>query len=274
MLRESGFLEAGAWRYLLGVITLLLISLGALPSYTLFKRNWRGALLVGLIGLFGFNLFFFLGINFTSPINAALIVSLNPATTIILSYFLLRTSITKNQIVGTIISLVGVLYLLSKGNLTMLSSLSFSLGDLLILVANILFALHHVWVKKYTVDISNKHFTTLTGLVCATGFVIALIIVPDASLNFNHSTTFWISAFGIGSFGTSIAYLLWNKGVTIVGADKAGIFMNFVPMATAISALFFGQQLYLFHYISGAIITAGMVLSGSSLKVLLDSFRR
>ena len=138
--------------------------------------------------------------------------------------------------VGILIALVGVLYLLAKGEFSILTAIKFSSGDLLVFVANLLFALYHVWVKKYSKAISNKHFTLFTSGVCALAFLIALGLTDETAPSLDHSANFWLFALGIGSFGTASAYLLWNNGVALVGADKASIYMNFVPLATALSA--------------------------------------
>jgi len=91
---------------------------------------------VGVIGLFGFNIFFFLGLMHTSAVNAALIVSLNPALTIFLSHKVLGTPLLRKHIIGIFISFLGVAYLLLKGDLSNLFELAFSYGDILILIAN------------------------------------------------------------------------------------------------------------------------------------------
>ena len=265
MLQEAHVIESASWRYIFGVLPLILLSSKSLRNMDIDKVPVKGILLVGIIGLFGFNIFFFLGMQYTSPVNAALIVSLNPMITIWLSAIILKTKITKFNIIGAVLSLLGVCVLLSKGNLLNFMSLNFNKGDFLIMIGNTIFALHNVWVKKYRGSFSNFSFTTLTNLLCLLCF---LFILPfsNYSLSIDHSSNYWLWSIGIGTFGTALAYLLWNEGISQIGADKAGIFMNIVPLATAISALLMGESIYIYHFISGVIIIGGIIISQKKLR--------
>lgn len=263
MLSEASFLEAGFWRYTLGILALLGVSIKSLPKLSTFLLAPKGLLLVGIIGLFCFNMLFFLGLQYTSPVNASLIVSLNPAMTIMFSYFLLNTKITKFEIIGMLISFIGVIILLTKFDINRLLQLEFSKGDILIFLANLIFALQNIWVKKYAPAFSTIHFTVFTNAICWFCFLLVLPLATP-SISFQHSTDFWISAFGIGCIGTGLAYFLWNKGVSAIGPSKAGIFMNFVPLSTALSAILLQQQLYQYHLISGVIILTGIIITQSN----------
>ncbi len=263
LLTEASYLEAGFWRYTFGIFALLVISIKALPKISSFFLEAKGLLLVGVIGLFCFNILFFLGLLYTSPINASLIVSLNPAMTLLFSYFLLKTEITKFEIIGMAISLIGVIILLTKFDVNRLLQLEFSKGDVIIFMAISVFALQNIWVKKYAAAFSSIHFTIFTNAICWLCFLLVLpLAMPMVSVQ--HSSDFWLSAFGIGCLGTGLAYLFWNKGVSAIGPSKAGIFMNFVPLSTALSAIFLQQQLYQYHLISGIIILSGIIITQSN----------
>ncbi len=260
ILKEVDFLEAGFWRFLFGVLTLIVLGFKNLPNFKIIRPSLKGILLTGFIGLFGFNFFFFLGLLHTSALNAALIVSLNPALTIVFSKLILKTSIDKIQIIGIIIALFGVTYLILKGNITNLIHIQFNSGDILILIANVFFALHHVWVRKYNSAISNLNFTFLTSLCCLIGFIFLLPIngVPKVTI---YTSNFWLASIGIGILGTALAYFLWQKGVQIKGADKAGVFTNIIPLSTALFAVVFGENLHQFHLIGGLCIGFGLLIS-------------
>ena len=260
MLSEAHFIEAGFWRYILGVGVLVIFSLNSLPKFHTLKQHWGKLFLVGLVGLFGFNVFFFLALQYTSPLNAALIVSLSPIVTIMLSHFILKTPITKMQIVGAAIALSGALILLTKGNVTMLLTLDFAKGDLIMLLSITMFSLYHVWTNKYGKGIDNRQFTLATNAVCLLGFVVA-VLFTDIQTPAAYSQTFWLAAIGNGVLATAVAYLLWNKGVAHIGADKAALYMNIVPFAASVAALFFDVQLHVYHLVSGLIIIAGIIVT-------------
>ncbi len=259
MLQYSPAMVAGFWRYLFGVIVLLGFSYKNLPGWSLIKKNIGSLAFAGIIGLFGFNFFFFWGLKYTTALNAALIVSLNPALALIFSVVLLKTKISSSQIAGVILAFVGVLFLITKGNLYRLNQVEFSIGDFYIFLSNIVFSLYHVWVKKNSGKMETMHFTLITNVMC---FLVFLLILPFQELNnfANYSYQFWLAAIGIGAFGTSLAYYLWNKGVGEIGAAQAGIYMNIAPLSTVLFSLFFGEQLFPYHIISFMIIVTGLLI--------------
>jgi len=110
MLQYVSFVEAGFWRYLFGVLFLIIfqISINKQLSFSNLRRGISALLLIGIVGLFGVNLFFFLGLKYTSALNAALIISLNPAFTLLFSKLLLNTPITNYHKIGISIALIGV----------------------------------------------------------------------------------------------------------------------------------------------------------------------
>lgn len=260
MLSSIHFTEAGFWRYLFGVIALIIYLKNSFPKWDTFKNHLKGILLVGVLGLFCFNLLLFWGLMYTSSINASLIISLNPIVTLFLAYFIFGININYKQIVGGSISLIGVVYLLNKGDLLNLNQLVFSKGDILVLFAMILSSFYHIWVKKYAVNISNQHFTFFTNLICLLSFMlITPFFVEPHSINYDIQ--FWVVSILFGVFGTAITYFLWNKGLRILGASKAGLFMNIVPLSTAIITVLLGKELTQFHIISGVLIFIGLIFS-------------
>ena len=265
ILEEVGFIEAGFWRFLFGVGALVLLGFKKLPNTQLIIKNIKGISLTGFAGLFGFNIFFFLGLMNSSAVNAALIVSLNPALTILFSHKILKTSIKRTQVLGVFIAFMGVTYVILNGEVTNLKNLQFNYGDILILIANVFFALHHVWVKKYGTTILNLNFTLLTSSCCLMGFLI-LLPINGMAIVIAHTYSFWMAVFGIGCLGTALAYFLWQKGVQIIGADKAGIYMNIVPLSAAVLAIFFNESLHMYHLVGGLFIIIGMLITRNNVS--------
>ena len=103
------------------------------------------------------------------------------------------------------------------------------------------------------------HFTFLTNVMC---FLIFLFILPFQEVgNFTlYPYPFWLSAIGIGALGTALAYYLWNKGIALIGAAQAGIYMNIAPLSTVLFSFFFGEQLFSYHIISFMIIVTGLLI--------------
>ena len=259
VLHEINFVETIFWRFLFASITLFFLAYKNLPSLKVILKNLKGASLVGTVGLLGFNIFLFLGLMNSSAINAALIISLNPALTILFSYIILKTPLKRQHLIGVLISFLGVLYLILRGNISTFQEIQFNYSDLLILIANVFFALHHVWVKKYSVGITSTNFTFLASLFCLIGilFFIPFVEIQDIT---SHSSSFWMAIVSLGVIGTAVVFYFWNAGVQKAGADQAGIFMNIVPLSTALFAIFFNENLYGYHLISGLCIIVGMLI--------------
>ncbi|WP_029511480.1 DMT family transporter [Croceivirga radicis] len=260
MLAETSYAEAGVWRYAFAIVAMVIMSLGAAKRWLTSKISIKGAFLVGVIGLFGFNLAVYTGMQYTSALNAALIMSLNPITTIILSSWILKTEAKWYHFMGAAVSFFGVLLLLMQGDLSNLQNFNLNIGDLLVFVGNVVFAFYHIWVKQYKGNTPNMQFTTYTNLLCMIGFLV-VAGVTSSDISIDHSSDYWLWTFLLGVIGTSVSFLLWNSGVSDLGASKSGIFMNIVPLATAISSLFFGLEIYIYHLYCGAIIIFGIIVT-------------
>ncbi len=259
MLQEAHFIEAGFWRYLFGVVPLFVLAFRKMAPVQDVLKNITGVLLVGVVCLFGFNLFFFLGLMYSPAINGSLIVSLTPALTLLYSNRILKTSLRLQELIGVSISFLGVLYLILKGNIGDFSSIEFSWGDILLIGSANFFALQNVWSKKYGGQLSNINFTFFTNLFCLLSFLLVLPFVGGFNIS-EFSSSFWFASIGIGCFGTAVAYFLWNKGIQLTSANQAGIFINVVPLSTAVFSLVLGEVLHGYHLVSGALIVIGVVV--------------
>ena len=259
MLGESAALEAGLWRYIWAVVPLTLLLYKNVPTWEVIRKNLYPILLIGGAGLFVFNFLLFVAMEYTTAVNAGLIAALTPALTLVFSAWILKTPIFMRQVIGVCIALVGAIYLIARGDLASIAQLTFSQGDLIMIAAAIMFALHNVWVKRYSGRLSNSHLTFLTNFVVLVGFACVFWMQPVGDFT-TYTQTYWLSALGVGVLGTSLAYYVWNLGIAQIGAPRAGIFLNAVPLSAAFFAIFFGEPLYSYHWISAAIIIGGLLI--------------
>ncbi|MEM6344523.1 MAG: DMT family transporter [Bacteroidota bacterium] len=259
MLAETDFLEAGFWRFLFAVAPLFLWVIKDLPTWQMIRSNLVGISLIGVLGLFGFNLFFFLGMVNSPAINGALIINITPILTLLLSRMILKTPLQARQMLGVGISLLGVIFLITKGDLVNLTQLSFSMSDLLLLGASLSFAFQNIWFKQYGQKIPNRAFTFLTNLLCLICFALVL---PFSSVGSSGalSASYWGAALGIGLLGTSVAYYFWNQGIHLSSANHASIYGNLIPLSTAFFSILLGERLFSYHWISGGIIILGVIV--------------
>jgi len=259
MMEEVSPNVSAFWRYLFGVLTLFALTYTTLPSWSTIKENLKGIVLVGFVGLFGFIYFFFQGLKYTSEMNGALIISLNPATTLLLAIILQGYKPNMRQIIGVILAFLGVVYLLTKGDIEAIQSIDFNRGDILFLIANLFFALQNVWIKKYSASLGSLSFTALTNFCCLIGFIGLLFFEPVFPVT-TLPLKFWAAALGMGVFGTALSYYCWNYGISQIGAARGAIFLNATPLFIAFFAIFFGATLFNYHLVSFLLIISGLLL--------------
>jgi len=223
-------LIAAADRYLIAAGIMLVITYATGNQLT--WRHARVYLILGLLGVFGFNLFFFLGMSSTSPVNGALIMGLNPLLTSLIASWILGEQPTRMQWLAFPVGLVGVaIVVLGAG-----ARLEVSRGDALLFVASLSWAFYNVYLRKLTPRGASALATT-TGTMVAGAAALTLVAFLGGE-RFVVPTLYAGSALLMMSVsGGVLAYLLWSAGIAKLGPARAAIFMNIVPVASiAISA--------------------------------------
>ena len=215
-------------------------------------------LLMGLTGVVLFNLFQFLALDFTTATNVGLISTLNMFSIALFSFLFLKDRINPLQLLSMIISLTGVLLVLSKGHLGMLASIDFNKGDLLMLAAVGIWGLYSVcsrWAMKYTTPLMATLYSGIIGIIVLIPFNIQDFAVTSLDRAFIQSILY------TGVVSTVICMLLWNIGVQKLGATASGIFLNFNPVFTAILAfLLLGERMTWIQGAGSIIVIAGCIL--------------
>lgn len=228
-----------------------------------FKEHWPIVIVLALTGVASFNTLVYIGVYYTTSINASLMNSLTPIFLYILSFAFLKIKVTRNQIIGTAISLLGVLFILTKGSIENLINFHFNFGDLIVIVAVISWSFYSLLVKQY----SDRLPGFSTFLVCiALG---AIMLVPFSMYELMTSTTpiHWSGAtigaiLYVGILASIVAFLSWNKGMVEIGTNRAGIYLNLVPVfATLFATIFLGEQLYFAQMIGGIAVIGGVILT-------------
>jgi drug/metabolite transporter (DMT)-like permease len=214
--------------------------------------------LMGLLGVVLFNIFQFLALERTSATNVGLISTLNPISIAIFSFVLLHDKLKLLQIISMMVSLLGVLIVLSKGEMDQLLSLHFNSGDLWMIAAVIIWGMYSIcskWVMKKMSPMMATFYSGVLGV---------LTLLPFNLTNFelsNVNATFLGALLYSGVVSTVICMVLWNMGVQKIGATSSGIFLNFNPIFTAILAfLFLREHLTWAELVGGIIVISGCYL--------------
>ena len=154
-------------RFAIATVILLLIGRREIFSTPVKKKDWLNFFLLGLTGIFAYNAFFLYAMKYTSPINGSLIVAINPIVTAILAALLLKEKFTTRLAGGALISIIGVVLVISEGSWQIISSLEFNFGDILTLGSVISWSLYAI-VGKTVSDSFSPLITTFYGFLTGT----------------------------------------------------------------------------------------------------------
>lgn len=252
-------LSVAAWRFLLaGAVLAGYLYLQKGWDTQAVRRNLWPILAMGVIGVFGFNAALFFGLQHTSSVNAALIMAFYPAMTAVLSALLGGEKIQPRQMLGFVISLTGVAVIVSHGSLHDLLALSFSTGDLLMFLACACFAAYGVIPKRFINNVPSLLLTTSTIVVGALMMTITADVVAD-DLFVMPSVPVAVAVVAMALFGSVLAFLWWNQGVARIGATRAAIFINLVPVFTTLIGVALGQPLSVAQLAGAALVIAGVI---------------
>ena len=217
------------------------------------------------VGLF--NSFTYLALIYTQVINASLFNTAIPATIILLCFLLKIEKTNKFQILGLIISVLGILAIITKLDLNLIRSLNFNKGDLIMIGGVITWGLYSSFLKK-------KKFTlpllTLVHVLCTFGLIFILpqfLYELSQGLTVQVNTNLFYTLIYLALFPSIGSYYCWAGAVAIIGANRAGIFLSLIPFFSTIMAItFFNEQFQFFHLIGALLIIIGLYLSNKEIK--------
>jgi drug/metabolite transporter (DMT)-like permease len=231
-------------------------------------RDWpaiRGKLgvmiVVSVTGIGMFNTLQYWALEHTQALNTLLLQSAGPLIVAVWSLILLGVRLTLAQAIGVLVSLAGVLVILMHGDLTALRNIQFNEGDLIFMVAMVIFSLYSVLtLKKPAIHgLSFAAFTFGAGAACLIPFLIfELYARPVMAFDArNVLTVLYVSI-----FPSILAYLCFNRGVQLIGANRAAPFFHVVPVFGSVMAIaFLGEHPQLFHLIGFALVLSGVYVA-------------
>lgn len=227
------------------------------------QQNYKSVILMAITGVAAFNTLVYVGVQYTTSINASLMNSTTPIIIYILSFIFLKDRLNWKQIVGTILSLIGVLFILTGGSIEQLLSLQFNKGDIIVIIAVICWAIYSIVVKRNAGILpgDTTFFATIVlGIIILLPFAGYELVNTTIAINWSLSTI--LAIIYVGTFASIIAFLSWNKGVVAIGANRASIFLNFIPLfATIFAVLFIGETPVLTQLIGGIAIIIGVIIA-------------
>ena len=218
-------------------------------------------IVLSVTGIGAFNTLQYWALEHTQALNTLLLQSAGPLFIAGWSLLLLGVRLTLAQACGIAVSLTGVLVIVLHGDLTTLENIEFNRGDLIFLVALVIFGLYSVLSLKRPA-IHGLSFVAFTFGAGAAGliplFIWELFTRPVLVLDgANLLTLFYVAV-----FPSTVAYICFNRGVQMIGANRAAPFFHVIPVfGTAMSIVFLGEHPQAFHFIGFALVLTGVLVA-------------
>lgn len=212
---------------------------------------------MGMAGVVGFSPLLYLGLRYSTAVNCSLIQGFSPLITALIAGLIIQEPVSRRQLAGAILGLIGVAGLLSNGSLTFLLGLRFNPGDLILLASAVVWAFYAVFGRRVMRNRSPVAATALSNFISlpliAAAAAFELQYIP---INVRMETIAAIAHICV--VPTIIGYWSWNRGVTTLGAGGAMVFYNTLPLYGALmGAALLGEPLRMIHYVYGGLIIAG-----------------
>ena len=221
------------------------------------QHAWQFAVL-GACGMVFYQGLAYSAAHYTTATNMGIINAFTPIFTIFISIFILKEMPTRYAVIGGILSFLGLLYVMSQGNLQSLMHLAGHWGDLLMILAVFLYAFYGVFLKKWQIQmplLTSLYVQIAFALLFHLPFVFVLGLDVINSQNVG-------SVLYAGVFPSIVAPLVWMMAVQYIGPNRTSIFMNVMPIATALIAYFWLNEAWtIYHTIGGVIILLGIALA-------------
>lgn len=253
------------WRW---AVVALVLAPFAIPKLigkgAVLRRSWLLLLALAICGGAFYHVAVYYGLHHTETINAVLLNAASPLTIVVAAWWADGDKITARQIWGTVISLVGLLIVMGRGEPAQLLALHFSIGDLAILGVMPLWAIYTVLLRRRPAEIDNFTLIFLVGVfgsaALAPAYLFESVYIQTPPLAWSTAG----AALYMGCFASAAAYWCWNRGAELVGPNRAGFTTYLMPVFTTVLAvMLLGEAVHAFHVVGIAAILFGVWLSTS-----------
>ena len=235
---------------------MLMLRRQPLPERRYGQDRWW-LLAMGLCGVVGFSPLLYLGLRYSTAVNSSLIQGFSPLITALIAGVMIQEPVTRRQLVGALLGLIGVAGLISGGSLTYLLRLQVNPGDLILVAAAVIWAFYSVIGRRVMRNRTPASATALSNLMVLPILIAAALVeVRYIPLHLRPETILAIAHICI--VPTMVGYWSWNRAVRLLGAGGAMVFYNMLPLyGTILGAVFLSEVLGPVHYVFGGLILAG-----------------
>jgi len=225
-------------------------------------KNIGFFIILGISSITIFNSIVYYSLYYTQVISGVLMISTIPVWIIFIASILNIEKTNVFQIIGVGLSLIGVICIITKADLDLIKNLDFNKGDLSMIVAMFAWAVYSALLKKKKYEISQL---ALLQVVIILGLIF-LIPIYFIEMNLGHTIVlglpFYLTLSYVVIFPGLLAFFFWIKGISIIGANRAGVFLHLMPIFGAIMAMIIFDEKFMYYHLLGAIF----ILTGISLS--------
>jgi len=227
------------------------------------RRHWKRIVWLAAWGTGPYNVFAYYGLQYTSATNGVILNSAVPVFIIVFGWAVYRDRITRVQAAGVAVSLVGVLAIVTHGDLPALARFTLNKGDLVVLAGMACWAAYTVFLRMKPPELPGLALLfccACVGLVFLAPFFAAEMAFMGGRVEVTAATV--AAMVYVGIFPSFVGYVFWSRGVHEVGSNVAGIFMHLMPLFGALLAwIFLGERIQGFHVAGIGLILAGIALT-------------
>ena len=251
------------WRWTVAALVLL-----PFAGRSLWRRRglllpqWRRLLVLSVLGVATFNTLVYIALHTTTAINGALVYATTPAIIAGLTFSLFGERVRPLAIVGVALSFIGVAVIILKGEAASLLGLAFTPGDLLVLLATLSYALYTVLLPRWPTGLPPFAFLLAIFILGALELLPFYAWEMAAGSFMPLSLDALLAVLYVAVCASILSYVSWNEGTRLIGARRAGLASNLMPIFTsALGVLLLGEHFAWFHGVGVALIFAGIWLA-------------
>ncbi|WP_068006408.1 DMT family transporter [Pseudovibrio axinellae] len=227
-------------------------------SWKAIRPHLHSVSLMAAFGFSGFNGLFYLAAHNTTALNMGILQGSIPMIVVLGAYFLYGARVTLVQFIGILLTLLGVFVVASQGSLAVLLNLHINPGDALMLIAAVFYA-------GYTLALRNRPKVPALAFFAVMAYVAALVSIPMLAIEYSQETLVWPSFQGwlvilyIAICPSFLAQIFYIRGVELIGPNRAGVFVNLVPVfASAMAIILLGEVFAFYHGLALALVLGGI----------------
>lgn len=224
--------------------------------------HWRLVVALALLGVAGFNSLVYIGLQTTTATNGVLLQTTTPVFTILLAGVWLQERSHARQWLGLLVSLLGVVVIITQADWEVLQRLDFTAGDVWVLAAALDWAVYTILLRKLPDGLKGLPilgFTVTLGALAILPFYLHETLMGQAM----PVTVVSVASVGyVAVFPSLLAYLFWNHATHKLGASRTGQFSHLLPVfGILLAVLFLGEHLHLYHGLGAVLVAGGLVLT-------------